>query len=102
MSIIYKNYVDTHNKVEGYALVNKGFVAKLHRHNLNETYHFIYGIAKLYIDGEIIIIHSPQTIFIPANKYHAMTAISEQVLLFYEFPKGPFKSIKYKWSQSHL
>lgn len=103
MSIYYKNYVDAHDKIKGYAIVKKGFHAYIHKHEEPEVYHFVMGTGKLYIDGEIKIVNSPQTVFIKGGQYHAMTAISDEVVLLYEFPRhGPFKSIKYTYLSSHL
>jgi len=101
-NIYWKNFIDTENEVKGIAIVKKGFKAKLHKHEELEEYHFIYGKGKLYKDGKITIIESPKKIIIDSNIVHAMTPISDIVILLYVFNKGSFKSIKYTYLNKFL
>ena len=101
--ILWKNYENNEKNIWGYALVYKGFNAFLHKHKEAETYYFIYGIGKLYIDGYIYIIKSPKIVYIPGNMYHAMTPISDYVLLLYNFNNCcKFENINYHYLSSKL
>ena len=103
MSIVWHNFKDTSTSVAGMAIVTKGFKAYLHSHSEREIYHFLSGKGYLYIDGNISIVHAPYSIEIDSNKIHAMTPISDFVILKYEFPNnGPFNSIKYHYLTSHI
>ena len=98
----YINIADTADKVYGIAYVKKGFKAQLHFHKEPETYFFIYGSGKLYIKDRIMEVHSPYKLNIKSNRIHAMTPITDYVLLFYVFSKGPFDKINYTYLNSHL
>ena len=102
MLINWSNFINESNKVVGYAIVEKGYMPYIHSHPTDEIYNFINGIAKLYINGKIIIVNSPERIFIPKNSYHAMTAITDRVVLVYELNDGPFENIEYNWTTSKL
>ncbi len=54
--ILWKNYENNEKNIWGYGLVYKGFDAFLHKHKEAETYYFIYGVGKLYIDGYIYLL----------------------------------------------
>ena len=101
--ITWKNYQNDNDNIWGYALVHKGFNAFLHKHKESETYYFIYGTGKLYIDGYIYIIKSPQIVHIPGNMYHAMTPITKSELLLYNFSNScKFEKINYRYLTSKL
>lgn len=88
--------------VQGIAYVKKGFQAELHYHPEAEDYYFVYGIGLLYHNGKREIIYAPKKIHIKANDIHAMTPLSDYVILFYQFGTGPFSSIKYTYLKSYL
>jgi len=88
--------------VQGIAYVKKGFKAQLHHHPLAEDYFFVYGRGLLYHNDTLEIIDAPKKVLIEANDAHAMTPLSESVVLFYQFAKGPFSSIKYTYLRSYL
>ena len=90
------------NSVEGIAVVKKGFKAQIHYHSEEEEYIFLYGIGKLYNNGNINIIKSPRTIIIKSNNIHAMTPISDYVILLFKFKNGPFDKIKYTYTSKYL
>ena len=102
MLITWSNFINESNKVIGYAIVEKGYMPYIHSHPTDEIYNFINGIAKLYLNGKTIIINSPERIFIPKNSYHAMTSITDRVVLVYELNDGPFENIEYNWTTSKL
>ena len=93
MSIEWNNFIDEKDGVIGYAIVKKGYKPYIHSHPTDEIYHFIKGTGKLYLNGDIHIISSPNKIFISKNTLHAMTAITDDVLIIYELTNGPFKNI---------
>lgn len=88
--------------VQGIAYVQKGFKAQLHYHQEAEDYYFIYGSGLLFHNGKQDIIHAPRKIHIKANDIHAMTPLSDYVVLFYQFGTGPFSTIKYTYLKSYL
>lgn len=93
---------NTPESVKGIAIVRKGFKARLHSHLEEEGYHFLYGTGLLSIHGESVTVNSPYFITIPSNAIHAMTPISEFVILLFTFPKGPFEEIKYHYTDQYL
>ena len=93
----WKNLIDTPNGVLGIALVSKGYAAPLHHHSLQETYYVLHGSAHMYINGTIREVDAPMKITIDSDKIHALTPISDHVILLYVFDRGPFSSIEYKW-----
>ena len=101
-NISYINITDTRDKVYGIAYVKKGFKAQLHFHKEPEVYYFIYGSGKLAIEDQLYNIHSPYKLTIKSNEIHAMTPITDYVLLFYVFSKGPFDKINYNYLPSFL
>lgn len=88
--------------VEGIAVVKNGFNAELHYHSEEEEYVFLYGIGKLYNDGNINIISAPSNIIIKSNSIHGMTPISDYVILLFRFRKGKFENIKYTYMNKYL
>jgi len=88
--------------VEGIAVIKKGYQAELHYHKEEEEYIFLYGVGKLYNNGLISIIRSPNKVVIKSNNVHAMTPISDYVILLFRFRKGKFNSIKYKYNGVYL
>ena len=88
--------------VQGIAYVKKGFQAQLHQHPEAEDYYFVYGTGILYHNRKREIIHAPKKIHIEADDIHAMTPLSDYVVLFYQFAKGPFSSVKYTYLKSYL
>tara|TARA_Y100000741_G_scaffold185901_1_gene141279 strand:+ start:1882 stop:2223 length:342 start_codon:yes stop_codon:yes gene_type:complete len=88
--------------VEVIAVVKKGFKAPLHYHSEEEEYIFLYGIGKLYNNGNINIIKSPYSIIIKSNNIHGMTPISDYVILLFRFKKGKFDKIKYTYINKYL
>lgn len=101
MTIKWINIRDDTN-VQGIAYVKKGYQAELHHHPQAEDYYFIYGTGMLYHNGIREIISAPKKIHIEANDIHAMTPLSDYVVLFYQFANGPFSSIKYTYLNSYL
>lgn len=101
MSIQWLNIRDN-TIVQGIAYVQKGFKAQLHYHQEAEDYYFIYGSGLLFHNGKQDIIHAPRKIHITANDIHAMTPLSDYVVLFYQFGTGPFSTIKYTYLKSYL
>ena len=101
-SLKWINIYDNINYIGGIAYVKKGFLAQIHSHEEVEDYYFIFGIGKLYINGEVSIIKSPTKIKIGSNIKHAMTPITDYVVIYYSFSKGPFKSIKYHYYEAKL
>jgi mannose-6-phosphate isomerase-like protein (cupin superfamily) len=100
--IKWLNVWDSVTSVCGFALVKRGFKAYLHQHIPAETYYFLYGTGKLQINDKIMTVSAPAKIHIPSNALHAMTPITSHVLLMYYFPKGPFSSIQYIFTNSRL
>ena len=97
-NIWFYNFIDSNNSIYGIAIIKKGFEAFLHKHVEPETYYFIWGKGVLNIDNKEEIIKSPSKILIKSNKLHAMKPLSNYVILIYYFPKGPFNSIKYNFT----
>lgn len=96
------NLKDEKDGIVGVCIVKNGFEAELHKHREPETYHFLYGVGKLYIRDEVRIVHSPCTVEIGSNVPHAMTPISSFVVLLYSFKQGPFNDIKYEYLHAKL
>lgn len=94
--------INRNDLVEGIAVVKNGFKAELHYHSEEEEYVFLYGIGKLYNDGNINIIRAPRNIIIKSNSIHGMTAISDYVILLFRFRKGKFENIKYTYTNKYL
>lgn len=94
--------IDRKNLVEGVALVKKGFKAELHYHAEEEEYIFLYGTGLLYINGETTIVNSPKRVLIQSNIIHAMTPLSDYVILLFRFKKGKFKNIKYTYTNKFI
>ena len=88
--------------VQGIAYVKKGFKAQLHSHHEAEDYFFVYGSGILYHNNKREIIHAPAKIKIESDEVHAMTPLSNYVVLVYQFAKAPFSSIKYNYLPSFL
>ena len=91
-----------HDSVKGIAIVKKGFKARLHSHQEEEGYQFLYGTGKLLLETQTIEIESPQFIMIPSNAVHAMTPITDFVILLFTFQKGPFENIIYHYRDEYL
>lgn len=96
------NLIDTVWFVLGLAIVFKGFEAPHHFHAEPEKYYFLYGTGKLLLNNNITIKQSISTVEIPSNCIHAMTPISNIVILIYYFPTGYFKKIKYNYTGQKL
>tara|TARA_B000000565_G_scaffold255024_1_gene234636 strand:+ start:878 stop:1225 length:348 start_codon:yes stop_codon:yes gene_type:complete len=94
--------INRNDLVEGIAVVKNGFKAELHYHSEEEEYVFLHGIGKLYNDGNVNIIRSPYNITIKSNSIHAMTPISDYVILLFRFRKGKFENIKYTYTNKYL
>ena len=95
--LMWTNLVDGPNGVLGIAFVSKGYSAPLHHHFLQETYYVLHGSAHLYIDGTIHEVYAPMKVTIASDKVHALTPMSDHVILLYVFDRGPFSTIEYKW-----
>ena len=95
------NVMDTRTfGVRGVANVRNGFEAPLHKHAATEIYLFTKGIGLLYLDGGISVVHSNTAVVICPNVWHAMTPITERVLLRYSFPfDGAFDKIEYTYDR---
>ena len=100
--IWWKNYIDRDYCVRGIAFVFKGYRAQLHFHDADEKYEFVYGTGLLHIGGVNRVVESPKTIVIAANTVHAMTPVSDFVILKYSFPRGPRSEIHYTYLPSYL
>ena len=48
------------------------------------------------------IAYAPKKIHIKADDVHAMSPLSDYVVLFYQFVKTPFSNIKYTYLKSYL
>lgn len=87
---------ESKSKVVGVAIVYHGFKAELHSHPADETYVFLYGEGELYVGGKVRHMFPGQRVKIPGGVPHAMTPLSNYVVLLYYFPNdGPFDSIEY-------
>lgn len=98
----FLNIINNKSSVWGIAMIEKGFVAYKHRHEEAETYYFLRGTGKLAIGGKTEIVESPCVRYIPSNVLHAMTPVTESVLLLYSFSRGPYEKIDYQFTRSHL
>lgn len=98
----FKRFIDSKYGVFGICVVRKGFEAYLHRHLEVETYYFMYGTGKLQIGDDVMKVRWPCIKQIPSNAYHAMTPISDFVILLYSFPCGPMQSVKYHYLNTKL
>ena len=96
------NATNTSHSVWGVAIVRRGFVATKHFHREAEMYYFLYGRGKLAVNDDIHIATAPCMRYIPPNAVHAMTPLSDYVILVYSFPTGPYESIRYNFTNSHL
>mgnify|MGYP000476366192 CR=1 FL=1 len=96
------NIINTIWFVLGIAIVFKGFKAPHHFHEEPERYYIIYGKGKMLLNNDIKIQNAPKIIDIPSNVVHAMTPLSNIVILFYTFPKGYFENIKYNYKSEYL
>ena len=94
------NVMDTRTfGVRGVANVRVDFEAPLHKHAATEIYLFTKGIGLLYLDGIISVVHCNTAVVIPPSAWHAMTPITERVLLRYSFPfDGGFDNIEYMYN----
>ena len=83
--------------VWGLALIKHGFKARLHCHNEMEKYFFLYGEGCMQLGEEQLNVVSPRLVEVPGGVKHAMTPVSNFVLLLYCFPKANkyFEDIKY-------
>eukprot|EP00947_MAST-08B_sp_MAST-8B-sp1_P003358 g3358.t1 len=93
---------DSAKGVIGVAVVKKGFKATLHHHLEPETYVFLQGTGRLYLAGRVLEVTAPAVVRIPGNAVHAMTPLSDEVVLAYAFPTGPFDQIEYTYLKSYL
>jgi len=100
--LVWFNMLDTTNCIIGVAVVKKGFVAQLHLHEEAEDYYFLWGVGRLALGDETSIVRAPKRVHIPGNLPHAMTPLSQVVILVYTFAKGPFKNIRYRYLNSKL
>ena len=104
----YAKLVDSERfGVWGVALVMNGFKACLHFHPEDETYYFLWGEGEMIIgDGnrgdttKRLRFSAPAKVHIPADTPHAMTPVSNYVVLLYTFPNGPFEKSRIPISQS--
>ena len=96
------NFYDSKHGVYGIAYISKNFKAELHKHPVKETYFILHGKAKMSINDKIITVSKLDKIIIPVNSTHALTPISDFVLLLYWFDRGPFQNIKYTYLNSFL
>ena len=101
-NIKWYNIFDSEKYIYGIAYIKKGFKAYLHNHAEKEIYYILEGTGKLFIDNKIKKVYQFDKIHIKSNVYHAMTPISDYMVLLYYFPKGPFQKIKYNYLNSHL
>lgn len=90
------------NYVLGFALIFKGFKAQYHQHKEKEYYYLLFGTGKIFVDNCIFIANPRKTITIQSNQIHAMTPISNVILLCYWFESGPFDKIKYVYHDQFL
>lgn len=84
------------NGVIGIAYVKKNFKAQIHQHREEETYIFLEGAGRLHLNNKEKII-SNEIINIPSNAKHAMTPVTDYVLLIFMFNNISFQNIKYKY-----
>ena len=103
-NIWYYNIFDTIYFTLGICLVHIDFNAKYHRHLEPERYIFLFGKGTLYLCDSLELKSTNERKKkcgqfhiedIKSNVWHYMKPITKYVLLFYYFPKGPFKSIEY-------
>ncbi len=100
--IWYKNIINQENGVLGICVVEKGYEAYLHHHKEEEVYFFLYGKGRTFFDDKEQIIQAPNIVKIKGDSLHAMTPISDYVVLLYYFPEGPFEKIEYTYTSSKL
>eukprot|EP00946_MAST-07B_sp_MAST-7B-sp1_P001700 g1700.t1 len=106
----YAKLVDSERfGVWGVALVMNGFKARLHFHPEDETYYFLWGEGEMIIgDGnrgdttKRLRFSAPAKVHIPADTPHAMTPVSNYVVLLYTFPNGPFEKIPYTYLPKYV
>ena len=92
--------------VWGIALVKHGFQARLHHHPEAETYYFLWGEGRMVIgrgeNARVLTFSSPAKVHIPASVPHAMTPVSNYVVLLYTFANGPFDKIPYTFDPNFV
>ena len=92
------------NMVWGLALVKHGFKARLHCHEEGEKYYFLYGEGCMQLGDEMLNVVAPRLVDVPGGVKHAMTPVSNFVLLLYCFPKTNkhFEQIDYKYLNEYI
>lgn len=96
------NFFNTKKNIIGIGLYRKGFEAYIHQHKQAETYYLLWGKAKLQIGNEQEIITAPVKRFIEGYNLHAITPISNYIILMYHFSGGPFCNVNYIFSNKIL
>lgn len=100
--ILYFTLYNNDNGVIGIAYVSNTFNAYLHRHQESETYVFLEGKGRLYLNNTENYITSPSIISIPSNMKHAMTPITNHVKLMFIFNTGPLEKIQYTYYNNFI
>ena len=63
---------------------------------------FIEGTGQLFVDGHVYTVEAPAVVHIPGDAIHAMTPLTDRVVLGYAFPRGPFACVEYTYLQAFL
>ena len=98
------NLWDSPSGVWGLAYVKHGFNAQLHSHNEEEIYYFLYGEGEFALGNKKINIIAPNKMTIPGGVEHAMTPVSNFVILLYYFPNPNknFDDIEYTFLDKYV
>ena len=95
---------DSGTSVSGLAYVKHGFKAELHWHAEDEIYYFLYGEGEMRLGDKVLHVVAPAVIRVPGSVPHAMTPISNFVVLLYHFPnpKKKFDDIEYHFNNTFI
>ena len=58
--------------------------------------------GKLQIGETVTVVNAPCTVIVPGDKPHAMTPVTDYVVLKYSFKTGPFESVVYHYSGQYI
>ena len=100
--LYFYNFLNTKKNIIGVGLYRKGFDAYIHHHKQAETYYLLWGHAKLQIGNKKEIIKAPTKRFIDRCRLHAITPISNYIILMYHFAGGPFCTVNYVFTDKVL
>ncbi len=95
-TLISQGKTDSSGLVAGVAEIPVGKLLINHSHPEDEAYYILEGEGQLELDGDIMLVRSGTSAFIPGNTEHALTNTGTRTLkLFYTFQADSFEDIEY-------